>query len=52
METERILTEKNGLVWTIIINRPDVRNAVDRQAKPAMIFGFHHLDNMVPYFQS
>jgi enoyl-CoA hydratase len=30
METKRILTEKNGPIWTIIINRPDVRNAVDR----------------------
>ncbi len=30
MEARRVLTEKNGPVWTIIINRPDVRNAVDR----------------------
>lgn len=26
----RVLTEKNGVVTTIVINRPEVRNAVDR----------------------
>ncbi|WP_066736010.1 crotonase/enoyl-CoA hydratase family protein [Cupriavidus sp. D384] len=34
--TEKILIEKNGAVTTIIINRPAVRNALDREATTAL----------------
>ncbi|CAG9167454.1 crotonase/enoyl-CoA hydratase family protein [Cupriavidus pampae] len=34
--SDKILTEKNGAVTTIIINRPAVRNALDREATAAL----------------
>ncbi|HUD91986.1 crotonase/enoyl-CoA hydratase family protein [Sphingobium sp.] len=33
---EKILTDKNGAVTTIVINRPEVRNALDREATAAL----------------
>jgi enoyl-CoA hydratase len=34
--TKKILVERNGPVTTIIINRPEVRNALDREATAAL----------------
>lgn len=34
--SQKILTEKNGPVTTILINRPEVRNALDREATAAL----------------
>jgi enoyl-CoA hydratase len=32
-----VLTEKNGPVTTIILNRPELRNAVDRPTAEALV---------------
>jgi enoyl-CoA hydratase len=36
----RVLTEKNGPITTIILNRPEVRNAVDRPTAEALLEAF------------
>jgi len=40
----RVITEKKGLVTTIIINRPEVRNAVDRQTAKELADAFRAFD--------
>lgn len=41
MTTDKILTERNGPVTTIVINRPQVRNALDNEAAHALANAFH-----------
>ena len=36
----RVLTEKNGPVTTVIINRPEVRNAADGPTAQALVEAF------------
>jgi enoyl-CoA hydratase len=40
----KVLVEKNGPVMTVIINRPDVRNAVDRETAEALADAFRAFD--------
>jgi enoyl-CoA hydratase len=40
----RVLTEKKGVVTTIIINRPEVRNAVDRATAQELADAFRRFD--------
>ena len=40
-----ILTEKNGLVTTIILNRPEIRNAVDGPTAEALAEAFRAFEN-------
>ena len=39
-----VRTEKNGPVTTVIISRPEVRNAVDREAAEALVDAFRDFD--------
>jgi len=41
----RVLTETRGPVSTIIINRPEVRNAVDRETARALAKAFRNFEN-------
>lgn len=41
---ETVLVEKNGPVTTVIINRPEVRNAVDRHTAEALAKAFYAFD--------
>jgi enoyl-CoA hydratase len=40
----RVLTEKNGPVTTVVINRPEVRNAVDRHTAEELAAAFRSFD--------
>lgn len=40
----RVRTDINGPVWTIVINRPDVRNAVDGPTAAALADAFQRFD--------
>ena len=40
-----VLTEKKGPVTTIIINRPEVRNAVDKDTAQALADAFRSFEN-------
>ncbi|HUG59489.1 MAG TPA: crotonase/enoyl-CoA hydratase family protein [Candidimonas sp.] len=42
--TFKILVEKSGPVTTIIINRPEVRNALDREATQLLADAFHEFE--------
>lgn len=42
-----VLTEKNGPVTTIILNRPEVRNAVDRPTAEALVRAFRDFETDV-----
>lgn len=44
MTTPPVLTETNGSVTTITLNRPDVRNAVDRPTAEALAAAFRAFD--------
>lgn len=39
-----VTTEKSGAVWTVIIDRPAARNAVDRQTADALAAAFREFD--------
>ncbi len=43
-EPNAVRTEKNGPVWTIILNRPDVRNAVNRPTAAKLARAFAAFD--------
>ena len=40
--------EKNDAVWTIILHRPEVRNAVDQPTRVALQKAFEDLRPMTP----
>ena len=44
MEEKLILTEKNGFIGTITVNRPEVRNALNREAWQQLHEAFTELD--------
>ena len=39
-----VLVEKNGAVTTVVLSRPEVRNAVDRQTAQSLVDAFRHFD--------
>ncbi len=43
-EPDAVRTEKNGSVWTIILNRPQVRNAVNRPTAAKLAAAFQEFD--------
>ncbi len=40
-----VLTEKNGRIWTVIINRPEVKNAVDANTANQLADAFRKFEN-------
>ena len=40
-----IVTEKNGQVWTVVINRPEVRNAVNAETAEKLADAFREFEN-------
>ncbi|MEJ8574320.1 crotonase/enoyl-CoA hydratase family protein [Microbaculum marinum] len=40
----RVRTERNGAVWTVILNRPEARNAVDPETAAALLSAFAAFD--------
>ena len=39
-----VITEKNGAVWTVLINRPEARNAVNRETADGLTEAFREFD--------
>ncbi|HEY3714518.1 MAG TPA: crotonase/enoyl-CoA hydratase family protein [Jatrophihabitantaceae bacterium] len=39
-----VRTERNGAVWTVVLDRPSVRNAVDRSTAAALASAFREFD--------
>jgi hypothetical protein len=39
-----VITERNGAVWTVIINRPEARNAVNRDTADRLVAAFTEFD--------
>lgn len=39
-----VITERNGAVWTVIINRPEARNAVNRDTADRLVAAFAEFD--------
>jgi len=44
MSAQKIITEKNGPVTTIILNRPEVKNALDQEGADLLAEAFHTFD--------
>lgn len=44
MPTPKVIIERNGPVTTVIINRPDVRNAVDNETADGLVEAFRAFD--------
>ena len=44
MASEKVLVERNGPVTTVIINRPEVRNAVDNETADGLVAAFAAFD--------
>ena len=42
--TDKIIVERDGPVTTFVINRPDVRNALDQEASAALAAAFDAFD--------
>lgn len=44
MTTDKVIVERDGPVTTVIINRPDVRNAVDNETADGLVAAFKAFD--------
>lgn len=42
--TDKVLVERNGPIYTVILNRPEVRNAVDNETAEALADAFRAFD--------